>query len=327
MERTLLLCTALVCAIAAQAQLSIGDVLLLEPPNSPQRGTDTIFTYGVEQAFDAQQIAAYQTPGGGMLFGPSEFPVTDVAQQFELFGAGANVDGIVFWFPQHAYTSGNADSHVKARLWQMDGNTGSITGTQLTANCPNTVSREVNIPVSGIDPQDFTYIDFAPAWVPSTFAVGYNISGLATGDSVNVAATTDGFVELEDHSWIRLLGLWNSVRFATQGSANIDLVIGPIFTPSSIGVEENTWVNGLRMTIAEGTVVNDQFTLRYSVRDAMDVRLTVVGATGRVMADERMGTQRGEQQRTFSTRGWNQGQYFVSLFANGRPVTKRLIVH
>jgi hypothetical protein len=325
MERSVLLSSMMALGLVAQAQLSIGTITPLESPGN--RGTDTLFTYGVEQAFAAQQIAAYTTPGGGMLFGPSEFPVTDVAQQFELFGAGATVDGIVFWFPQQAYTSGNANSHVKARLWQMNGTNGSITGTPGTAQCPNTVAREVNVPVSGIPTQDFTYANFAPIWMPSTFAVGYNLSGLSAGDSVNVAATVDGFVELEDYSWIRLLSAWSSVRFATQGAANIDLVIGPIFTPSSIGVEENTWVNGMRMTIVEGTVVNDLFNLRYSVRDAMDMRLTVMDATGRTVVDERLGIQSGEQQRTISTNGWNQGQYFVSLFANGRPVTKRLIVH
>lgn len=324
MKKAILLTLTLASAQFASAQLQIGSMDLLDGAPMFARGTDTIFTLGVENAFNDQQIAIYTTPAGGMLMGTSEYPTTDFAQQFELFGAGATVDGMVLWVADAVYGSGNAASHIKARLYSMNGTNGT-TSAGTGQQCPNTVLAFQDIAISGIDPVDFTYADLTPTWVPSTFAVGYNISGVAAGDSVNLAATSSGYVELEDYSWIRLGPSWVTLKAAIDGDGNIDLVAGPIFTPSSVNVGENTWLNGLQMTLLNGNPVSDLLTVQYAIQESANMALKVVDTKGRVLVDQALGTQAGQHQLELQTNDWAAGQYFVSLFANGQPLTKRVV--
>lgn len=314
----------LAAAQLASAQLQIGSMDLLDGAPMFARGTDTIFTLGVENAFNDQQIAIYTTPAGGMLMGTSEYPTTDFAQQFELFGLGATVDGMVLWIAQAVYGSGNPASHVKARLYRMNGTTGTTSaGTGQTS--PNTVLAFQDIAISTIDEEEFTYADFTPTWVPSTFAVGYNITGVAAGDSVNLAATASGYVELDDYSWIRLGPSWVTLKAAIDGDGNIDFVAGPIFTSSSVNVGENSWINGLQMTLLNGNPVSDLLTVQYAVQEAANMALKVVDTKGRVMVEQTLGTQHGQHQLELPTNDWAAGQYFVCLFANGQPLTKRVV--
>jgi hypothetical protein len=294
------------------------------------RGTDTLFTFGVEQASAAGQIAGYVTPGGGMLFGPSEYPTSQFAQEFELIDGPANVDGIVFLWAQRVYASNDPASHVKARLWRMDGMGGLIsTGT---GPRPNTVLREVQLPIAQTAAGVVAGVSFPPQWLNGKFAAGFALSGLNPADSVNLAATTNGYVEMPDRSWINLSGAWATVLLATgqpgqPGTGqNIDFVVGAVLTPSSASVGEAAWLNGMQLDVLGGNPVRGEVILRYALREPADVRLWIIDAMGRTMVDEQLGRQSGEHLRTLSTSGWAAGTYYVNVLANGRPITKRLVV-
>jgi hypothetical protein len=323
MKRSILIVALLAGAQLTQAQqLQIGRVDAVDFQTSASRGTDTLFTFGIEQASAQGQIAAYVSPAGAMLFGTSEYPTNAFAQEFELIDGPANIDGVVFFFAQAVYGSAQASSHIKVRLYAMDAAGGQTSAGAATR--PGTVLREVQLPISQITTTGFSGVSFAPVWVSSRFAAGFSLTGINTADSVNLAASTNGFVEISDRSWLTLSGAWATVKLAAE--IDIDYFIGAVLTPSAVSVGENAWMNGMQMDILGGNPNRDAFTLRYAVRDASDMRLYVVDAMGRTMVDEQLGRQSGENQRYVNTQGWAAGTYFVNLMANGLPITKRVVV-
>lgn len=44
------------------------------------------------------------------------------------------------------------------------------------------------------------------------------------------------------------------------------------------------------------------------------------------MVDEPLGRRNGEHQHFVNTQDWAAGTYFVNLVANGKPITKRIVV-
>lgn len=312
----------------AQALLPVGDVTPVNYQRDASRGTDTLFTFG----FDTSPGLVNVTVGGGTgyFFGTGSLPLVQFAQEFELIDGPANIDGIVFLFAVQVAGSGNPASHVKARLYSLGGSGTVSTGT---APRPNTVLREVQLPITSIVTTDFSGVAFAPEFFATSFAAGYALDGIVAGDSVNLAVTQSGFVEALDRSWLNLGGAqWISTLAATTdpanpgGGLNSDFAIGAVLTPSSVGVGESAWLNGMQMDILGGNPTTDGFTVRYAVRDAADMRLSVIDGMGRKLVDQSMGQQNGEHMMDINTQNWAAGTYFVNVFANGRPITKRVVV-
>jgi len=319
---------ALAPAAIAQAPFAVGEMSPIDFQRDASRGTDTLFTFGVESTPNFVNVAV--GGGTGYFFGTGSLPLVQFAQEFELIDGPANVDGIVFLFAVAEAGSGNPASHIKARLYSMGG-TGSTTAGP--APRPNTVLREVQLPITDIEELEFSGVSFAPVWFSTKFAAGFSLDGIVAGDTINLAVTADGFVEAFDRSWVNAGGNnWLSTLFATTdpntpGSGfNTDFVIGAVLTPSSVSVGESAWLNGMQLDILGGNPTTDGFTVRYAVRDAADMRLYIIDSMGRTMVDENMGRQTGEQLRDISTQNWAAGTYFVNVIANGMPITKRVVV-
>lgn len=258
MNKPLLAIAMLAMATYGQAQVQVGRTFTVDLQEGlNDRGTDTLYTFGVDQAAAAGQIAGYVTPGGGMLFGPSEFPTEQFAQEFELIDGPANIDGIVFLFASRVYGSNDPASHVKARLYAMDATGGQT--SQGPAQRPGTVLAEVQLPVEETTDMGFSGVSFAPIWVSSSFAAGFSLNGLNSADSLNLAATTTGFVELSDRSWLTLGGVWATVLLATTdpntpgSGSDIDYFVGAVLTPSAVSVGEQAWMNGMQMDLLGAT--------------------------------------------------------------------------
>ncbi|MFZ1694340.1 MAG: T9SS type A sorting domain-containing protein [Flavobacteriales bacterium] len=83
---------------------------------------------------------------------------------------------------------------------------------------------------------------------------------------------------------------------------------------------------GLQITLLQGNPAQGRFTLQVDTDQAARLALRVLDAQGRVMVDEDRGMSNGLQQRTYSIDSWALGTYFVTVFNNGRPMAKRLVV-
>lgn len=314
--------------VNAQSLLSVGDITPVDYQRDASRGTDTLFTFGFDSSPQLVNVAI--DGGTGYFFGTGSLPLTQFAQEFELIDGPANVDGIVFLFAVQVAGSGDPASKVKARLYNLGASGTTSTGT---APRPNTVLRDIDLPISSITTNDFTGVSFAPEWFSGNFAAGYSLEGIVAGDSLNLAVTEDGYVEAFDRSWLQINGAqWFSTLAATTdpqnpgGGFNTDFAIGVVITPSSVSVGESAWMNGMQLDILGGNPSTDGFTVRYAVRDAADMRLSVIDGMGRKLVDQRMGKQNGEHSMDINTQNWAAGTYFVNVFANGRPITKRVVV-
>lgn len=312
----------------AQALLPIGEMSPVNFERDATRGTDTLFTYGFATTPGLVNVAV--AGGTGYFFGTGSLPLTQFAQEFELIDGPVNVDGIVYLFGIQVAGSGNPASGIKARLYSLGLSGTTSTGT---APRPNTVLREVVVPITDVTATDFTGVNFAPVWFSGSFAAGYSLDGLVAGDSINLAATESGYVESLDRSWLQVSGnQWFSTLAATtdpnvpNSGFNTDFAIGVVITPSSVSVGESAWLNGMQLDILGGNPIADGFSVRYAVRDAADMRLSVIDGMGRKLVDQRMGMQNGEHTLDINTQNWAAGTYFVNLFANGRPITKRVVV-
>lgn len=210
----------------------------------------------------------------------------------------------------------------------MNGIIGTTSTTQFLATSPNTTVAQADLNMSDIAAGSFAGVSFPPAYFDGAFAISYNISGLAAGDSVNCAATTDGYVEDIDRSWLRLppLNLWTSLLAAIGDGGNIDYVIGAVYTSGAVNMGSASRVEGLQMSLLEGNPAQDRFTLQVDTDQAARLALRVLDAQGRVMVDEDWGINFGLQQRSYSIDSWAPGTYFVTVFNNGRPMAKRLVV-
>ncbi len=236
----------------------------MPPPTiDATRGTDTLLSFGVLNAINAGQVASYITPEGGMLLGTSEYGVTEFAQQFDTYGDAVSIDGAVFFFSQRVYTSGSPDSRITVRLRRMNGLIGTTSTTQFLAPSPNTTLAQADLPLADVSTTGFSGVSFPPVYVQESFAITYNISNLAAGDSINCAATTDGFVEQQDFSWLRLppLNIWTTLLAAIGTGGNIDMVIGAVFTPGAVNVGSNSRVNGMQLSIHGGNPAHGSFVL------------------------------------------------------------------
>lgn len=327
MTRTLLALASVLTAHVSFGQLQIGGThpFPFEAPSS--RGTDTVFTTGVISATIANEVVYYDTPGGGNLLGNSEYPVNTFAQQFSLAGQ-ATVDEILFLFAEKAFTSGNSSSRITAHVYNMNGTTGTTSTVTATAPCPGAALANADVAVSNVTTTGFTSAHIGPVLVNSNFAAGFDIVGLASGDSVNLAATTDGYVQTQDASWLRLNSSWATCLALLSSGGNIDLGIGVVLTPEAVGVGEQAWFNGMQMSFMSAVPAHDQVQLSYALDHAANMGLRMIDGSGRTVLQENLGTKgSGTYLHTLDLSGAAAGTYYVILSANGRTITKKLAVH
>jgi hypothetical protein len=324
----------LASCVIAQPLLPVGQVNAVDFQRDGSRGTDTLFTFGYDTTPNLVNVG--HDGGVGYFFGTGSTPQgagVEFAQVFELIDGPANVDGIVYLFAVQVNGSGDPASHVKGRLYSLGGTGITSTGP---APRPNTVLREAQLPISDIVTTNYSGVSFPQIWLNGNFAAGYALDGIVSGDSVNLAVTANGYVEAEDRSWMLFVTPQGSIWATTLGLTtdpnnpgsgfNTDLAVGVVLTPSSVSVGESAWMNGMQIDILGGNPNRDGFIVRYAVRDAADMRLFIIDAMGRTMMDQQLGRRSGENQEVVNTNGWAAGTYFVNMIANGKPITKRVVV-
>ncbi len=313
-------------ASASQAQLSIGTAHRMDFQLGNDRGTDTVFTAGVITATAATQIAYYDTPGGGNLLGNNEYGVSEVAQQFSVT-SNTVVDEVLFIFAEAVYGSGNANSRISAKLYNLSGTNGTTSTVTGTAPCPGaTALGSVDIPLSTITNTGFTSAIFNPAvtFTGTAAVAGFSIANMAAGDSVNLAATAGGYAQDDDRTWIKLAAGWGTSQALIASGGDFDLVIGLVLTPGIVGVGENDWFNGMQLTI-----YNDASGVEfgYALEQSGKLDLMVLDATGKRVVERSLGTKpAGSYREGLNAQALNAGAYYLLLNNNGRTITKKFVV-
>ena len=278
-----------------------------------ERGTDTIWAVSGDLTIYAS--------GSGFVVGNNNYEDKAKAQAF-VIGGEVVIDELLFFFGGKVGTSGDPNSKVVAHVWEMDGMGTASSGD---APCPGTSVAQADISFDAVDTTgEFTSALVGPVTM-SSFAVGFDVTTLAAGDTVGLASTEFGTSSSADASWeLWSDDTWHTFADPTGWGDDLDLAIAVVLTPV-VGIEEAP-VNGMKMTMLNGNVVNDQLDMAISFDKAVKAGLLVHDATGRLVSSQQLGNRAaGQHNISVDMSGMGAGQYYVTLMSNGAGLSKKVV--
>ncbi|MGB3526078.1 MAG: T9SS type A sorting domain-containing protein [Flavobacteriales bacterium] len=293
--------------------------------NAERTATDTL--QGPSFNVPAPQFALY-TPGvaGQYVVGTNQYDQA-MAQKFESTG-DIFVEELIMFF---GVKSGTGTVHV--RVYGLDG-AGFNEADAAVNDAPGTILGTVDVAMSEIDTGTValapTFVTFTPSvQVTGNFAGGFDFSDLPTGSTLGMFSTTDGDNTAADWNWEKTVqGDWIAMGNAPQGwDLHADFAIFAVIDDGTAGINDLGTVNNMRMSFIGGNPANSSVIVAYEMLESADARMTVLDAKGAKMMDQQLGrTPAGEHQTTLDVSSYSNGTYYVTIYANGNPLTKKLVV-
>lgn len=307
--------------------------------HSAARDADTLYSPLLDE--ETTQPTQYGALDGdnnpaGFIFGTNTYGDFSKARTFLATGSTA-VTGILFWAGT-AYDSGNG-RHLTMNLHAMNG-TGYVpdgTGEPVeTTEAPGTILGSVDMPMSEIEGSLSTLwnvVEFpTPVTVPDFFTVAFNFENLTPldnsgtpGDSLSIVTTADGEVQYTDFAWEQWSdGSWWTLSVAWPIDFDPYLLVA--VDDAYVGIHDAGTFNGMRMSFLNGNPISGQvLQVGYTTEKAATVKALVMDATGRVVLNKELGNVgAGSHSLDIDASDWVAGQYFVSLIADGKPITKKV---
>src|SRR5690606_34846995 len=122
----------------------------------------------------------------------------------------------------------------------------------------------------------------------------------------------------DDGSWMTLSEAW---------PLTFDMAIYAVIGDGIAGINDLSAVNNMRMSFIGGNPATNNVVIAYEMLQSADARLTVLDGKGAKVIDQQLGrTAVGQHQTTLDVSSFANGTYYVTLFANGNPLTKKLVV-
>ena len=330
MKRSVLALAVASIGASSFAQREVGEVRRMTIPANAfaERVNDTIYSANM---FNGNAYTYGITDQDGYIFGTNDYGDRSKAQAFILAGPTVAKEVLV-WSGAKSVADGS-NSTLSFRVWDMTG-PGSLLNDQTTQDAPNNVLAEISIPLNDADTclnLCFTVAQFdQPTAIPDYVAVGFNMEGITAGDGYSIVASESGYVDQEEFSWEQWAnGTWHSIASA-WGSASTplqsDMFVFLVIDDEMVGVNEAVTMNGIGLRFLNGNPFNgDALQVAYDLEKASSVRAMVIDATGRTLVNEQLGNRaNGQHNIEFNTAGWGAGQYYVTIIADGRPVTRKV---
>lgn len=291
--------------------------------------TDTLLPGNYESA---SSFTLGTAQGGGYIVGNNGYEDKAKAQQF-ILTEPTLVEGALFWFGAKEYGSGNSSSVIAAKMYKMDG-TGNIddgTGNQTTGPVPGTELASVNIAVADVDTGTSTTLTYgqfsSPVFIDEDFALGFDVTGLAAGDTVGLVSTADGegggaqlsFEKWSDNSWWSMLLAW---------PLDLDFAVFAVVDNSSSGVEDGNFFEGIKMSQNAPNPAFGITTIDFELEKYTEkLNLEVFDMTGRKVVNiERNELASGRHSLNFDASVLSSGTYFYSIKTDTGRITKRMVI-
>ena len=291
--------------------------------------TDTLNGPSLDVA--TSQLALYSVTDSldnflGYVVGTNPYDV-GAAQKFASTG-NVYVEELLMFF---GAKSGNGTVH--ARVYGLDG-AGFNQANGAINNAPGTILGNVDLAMSQIDTSTamiaFTSVAFTPAvQVNGNFAGGIDYADLAPGAELGMFSTAQGDNPAADWNWEKTSdGDWIAFGNAPQGwGLNCDLFMLAVIGDGVAGINDLGTVNNMRMSFIGSNPANSSVIVAYEMLETADARLTILDTKGAKVADQQLGrTAVGEHQTTLDVSSYPNGTYYVTIYANGNPLTKKLVV-
>ena len=320
------------------------------PPVTPNGAASHSDTLGLDTYGD--QIFQY-TSNVGYIFGISDLEGVVQGQtinQLNLeYAAGYivndtyNVIGAMMWFGGKSDVSGNpADLVVK--MYSLADNKAVSTAQTQTPDVtgPEQMLASVNLPFSDVDTASFNIPTFAmfssPVSIQTDFALAVDISGLYTSpaDTAWLYASEDGASD-GFYTWTALAArlqtgqvtpsTWALSTGLLQGGLDVNLGIFAIVEESPNGIEEQGFLNGVKMTTYPNPALSsDNVTIQYAVEKAVNkVELNIYNMNGQLVFTSAEGAKAsGLYNLSIPTGTLNAGSYIYSIEAEGARMAKRM---
>ncbi|MEW6467942.1 MAG: T9SS type A sorting domain-containing protein [Bacteroidota bacterium] len=268
--------------------------------------------------------------GGGYVTGNNGYGDKQKAQSFLVTGPALTIYGNIMWFGAKEVTSGNPNSNIKVRIYNMNGTGTTSAGTGQPA--PNTVLLSDQVLITAVDTSSnlslaYIHTFSAPTFVSSDFAVGFDVTGLAPGDTIGMVNSPDGEAGAPDQSWDQWSdNTWHSYFEANNWNLNCDQGQFPIVDMQS-GIEEMGFLNGVKVATYPNPAT-DKVSITYELmNDAKKVEIKILDATGKVIAVINEGEKcAGQHKVDIDATTLAAGTYYVTLQAGNGKMAVALVI-
>lgn len=328
------LLAAMAVAIGANAQRQIGEAIPVGHQGSfgsaNRTPTDTIVP--VSFGTPGNGLALYTAGAGNFMVGTNNFGDKAKVQVFTSTG-NVHVEQLIYFFgAKNVGTSPNSSLH--ARVYALDG-PGFNTTNQAVNNAPGTVLGNVDVPISAVDtgtnPLVPMIVEFNPAVSASgNFGGGFDVTGLGADVNLGLITTQNGSTgSSNDQNWEQF---GNDHWFAMSNpdsswGAALDFAMLAVLGNGVAGIHDAAAVNNMRLSIVGSNPATSSVTVAYNLLQAANARLLVIDTKGAKLVERELGQSLiGLHQTDLDVANWGNGTYYVSIIANGRPITKKLVV-
>lgn len=339
MKKIYTIITSLAVAYSLNAQLKQDNAIFAKPVNNipsvnfsyDRAPADTL--YYMELLDGTWSPVIYGSLNGGYILGSNGYGDEQKAQAFMVGdlhpGSGHYVVGAGLWLARKPTTSGNPNSNISVRLYNMNGPGTMVSGNVNTAP-NNTVLSQQTLLFSNIDTNDLNWITFpSPVYVGANqnYAIGISVTSLAPGDTVGIVSSTNGefiMAEVVWEKWAAPDG-WYTLSAAGWNSGNFEIGAG-VFAAVDLaaGVEENNLISSIN---AYPNPANEYTTISYSLTKPSVVTLTVTDITGKLVHSENINmSTSGYGIYNLNTSEYSEGTYFYTINSNGVSKTGKFIV-
>lgn len=320
------LLAAMAVSLGATAQRDVGTVehinLQLPQISADRAPTDTLVPPGISAPGASYQLSG--VTNGGYVTGSNGYGDYAKVQVFSSTG-DVFVEELIMGFGAKD-DNGSPNAILHARVYTLDGPGTATTGD--VTNAPNTVLGNVDLAISECDTAGLTIVAFdPPVAVSGNFGAGIDVSGLGDGVYIGlVHSTSGGPGSVVDNTWEQ----WNDGSWMTLSEAwplTFDMAVYAVIGDGVAGINDLGAVNNMRMSFLGSNPASNSVVVAYEMLQSADARLTVLDGKGAKVIDQQLGrTAVGQHQTTLDVSSFANGTYYVTLFANGTPLTKKLVV-
>jgi flagellar hook assembly protein FlgD len=281
-------------------------------------------TAGIEFMDDSVTVYGYVANSVPWpFFGANTYADKAFAQVYPYFGSSAmNVEQVLIKF---AAKFGTASGNLTVKVYNV------------ASGFPTTTIQSASLSFANIDTvgfgDNYTVITLpTAASVTTHFAAGIDVTPFYTATSVTGTAMIYSTLEGEPHGSTnaKIMGsdnAWGNVTIWT-GLTDVNFAILPVVNASyATSIDKTEEINGIKLTQSYPNPSKDFAKIEYVINENANVALEIIDMTGKVVMTSNEEKQiTGKHEILLNTSTLSAGKYFYSLSANGKRVTKSMII-
>ncbi|TNF29861.1 MAG: T9SS type A sorting domain-containing protein [Bacteroidetes bacterium] len=256
-----------------------------------------------------------------------------------LVNGSYTVLGAMFFTGGKEAVSGSP-ANMKVKIWSLADDKAYLDGQSQspTEIGPNQALATEDVAFDDIDTSMATFVTFSnPVWVNTDFALGLDIQALYNGanpaDTVYFLCDEDGSSD-GAYTWTKLgfdivpgQFFWTLSTGLLQGGLNVNLALFAIVAESATGIEEQAYLNGVKMTTYPNpAMTSDNVTVQYGLeRDVKNVEINIYDMGGKQVFNAALGAKAsGVHTLNIPAGTLSAGSYIYSIEADGGRMAKRM---